>query len=97
MLIPYYGKYGVHVNPGLTQVTKIPPLVLKIDPEVGVKPKLWGDGGPIGPDLGIIDPGPMKRLITEDAYIRQGIDTTAVVMYGDKKIAPSGAIIQAGK
>jgi hypothetical protein len=93
------GEYGVHLHPGIKQIAKIPPLVLKIDPEVGVKPTLWGDGGPIGPDPSVIDPGPMKRLVTEDAYIHQGIGMTAVVMYGDKKIEPSGAVmnIQAGK
>ena len=70
----------------------IPPLVLKVDPEAHVKPRPWVDGGPIGPDLGIADLAPIRRFVTEDAYIRQGIGTTAAVVYGDKKIGPSGAI-----
>ena len=84
--------YGVLVNPDIKQVVKIPPLVLQTDPRVQPRPKFWGDGGPVGPDPGVIDPVPMQRFVTEDAYIRQGIGTTNSVTYGDHQIGPSGAI-----
>ena len=84
--------YGVAVNSEYSQQSAtIPPLVLQ-PVAAKLKPKFWGDGGPIGPDLGVIDPAPMQRFVTEDAYIRQGIGTTGSVMYGDKQIGPSGAL-----
>lgn len=85
-------QYAVQVDPGVKQVAKMPPLVVKIEREDQVKPKLWGDGRPIGPDPGVIDPAPIQRLVTEDAYIRQAIGTTGVVMYGDRQVGPSGAV-----
>ncbi len=97
--IPDYPDYGVTFNPSFKQVVKIPLLILQTDPRFQVGPKFWGDGGPVGPDTGVIDPTRMQRFITEDAYIRQGIGTTAVVGYGDRQIGPSGAImnVQAGR
>lgn len=90
--LPDYRKYGVGIFPDYGKVTKIPPLILKVDPEVQLKPKPWGDGGPIGPDPGIFDPSPMRRFVTEDVYIRHGIGTRGTVVYGRKRIGPSGAI-----
>jgi hypothetical protein len=92
VLIDDYVKYGVIRDPGFAKAREIPPLVLQVDPTFKVKPKTWGDGGPIGPDPGVVDPAPMERLVTEDAYIHQGIGTSAVVKYGDRQIGPSGAI-----
>ena len=43
---------------------------------------------------GFIDPAPMRRYITEDAYISRGIATPAAVVYGDRQIGPSGALQQ---
>ncbi|MBI1744418.1 hypothetical protein HYR54_15315 [Candidatus Acetothermia bacterium] len=96
VLIPDFGGYGISDNSGIISAAQIPPLV--VQPVPPITPKFWGDGGPIGPDPGIVEPAPIERFITEDAYIHQGIGTTAVVMYGDKKIGPSGAItnMQAG-
>lgn len=85
-----YGGYGIFDNPGILQAAQIPPLVVQTAPPP--KPKSWGDRGPIGPDLGLVDPAPMQRLVTEDAYIRQGLGTTRNIMYGDRQIGPSGAI-----
>ena len=87
-----FDKYGVHVPPGVAGVTRIPPPVFKVDPKVQLKPRSWGNGGPVSLDAGVIDPGPMERFVTEDAYIRRGIGTTAVVRYGDRQIGPAGAI-----
>jgi peptidoglycan hydrolase-like protein with peptidoglycan-binding domain len=92
VLISDHSGIGVTVNPGFKPTVEIPPLILEIDPRLQVGPKFWGDGGPIGPNPGVVDPAPMQRFVTEDAYIRQGIGTTGSVMYGDKQIAPSGAI-----
>ena len=93
--IPDYTGYTIEINPHMRFVPKLPGLVLKTDPRKEVGPKFWGDGGPVGPDLGLIDPAPMKRFVTEDAYIRQGIGTTGHVEYGDKTIGPSGAVADA--
>ncbi len=85
-----YGGYGIIDNAGVLQAAQIPPLVVQTAPPP--KSKFWGDGGPIGPDLGVVNPAPMQRLVTEDAYIRQGLGTTRNVKYGDRQIGPSGAI-----
>jgi len=89
--------FGVSVNPGVMKVPQIPHLVIQPYPQP--RPNPWGDGAPIGPDISVMDPAPMQRFVTEDAYIRQGIGTTAVVGYGDRQIGPSGAImnVQAGR
>jgi peptidoglycan hydrolase-like protein with peptidoglycan-binding domain len=89
--IPDYRKYGIALSLGLTQGTKIHPLVFKAAPAVQPKPKPWVDNEPSGPNG--VDPAPMKRFVTEDAYIHQGIGTTAVVMYDNHQIGPSGAIM----
>jgi len=84
--------YGFELTTSVKQSALLPPLVLKIDSEVQVKPKPWWHEGPIGPGPDIIDPAPMQRFVTEDVYIKQAIGTTAVVKYGDHQIGPSGAI-----
>jgi len=84
-----YGGFGVSFDPGLV-ATRVPPLVVQTVPQR--PPRFWGDGGPIGPDPGVIDPAPMRQFVTEDAYIKQGLATTASVRYGEKQIGPSGAI-----
>jgi hypothetical protein len=81
-------SFGVPIDPGFVEV---PPLVLIPIPTPG--PKFWGDGGPIGPDVRVVDPSPMQRLVTEDAYIRRGLGNTASVSYGDREIGPHGAIV----
>ncbi len=87
-----YNNYGVSTERAVTQDFKIPSLVLQvIDSKTQIKPKFWGDG-PIGPDPGVVDPVPMQRFITEDAYIRKGIGITGSVLYGGKQIGPPGAI-----
>lgn len=87
-----HDRYGIEHNLGFMQLVEIPPLILKTDLRKEVRPKFWGNGGPIGPDQGVIDSATIQRFVTEDAYIRQGIGTTGSVMFGDKKIGPSGAI-----
>jgi hypothetical protein len=85
-----YGDFGIFVNAGVMNAEQIPALVVQTAPPP--KPKFWGDGGPISPDRGVVDPAPMQRLITEDTYLRQGLSITRNVQYGDRQIGPSGAI-----
>jgi peptidoglycan hydrolase-like protein with peptidoglycan-binding domain len=89
--VPGYGGFGAGVNPGIYKVSNIPPLVVQT---ASTLPKYWGDGGPVGPELGVVDPAPMRQFITEDAYIQRGLATTATVSFGNRQIGPSGAISQ---
>ncbi|GAB93890.1 neuraminidase-like domain-containing protein [Gordonia rhizosphera] len=43
------------------------------------------------PGFGVIDPSPVERFITEDAYINTAIGTPGTVTYGNKIIGPSGS------
>jgi hypothetical protein len=87
--VPDLLDFGVAYDPG-PKVQEIPPLVI---PEVQfeAKPKFWGDGGPIGPDPGVIDPIGIQAFVTQDAYITHGLATSAAVTYGDVQIGPAGA------
>jgi hypothetical protein len=89
-----YGGYGILDNPIVVTMPTIPPLV--VQPAPPTRPRLWGGGGPIGSDAGVIAPALMQRFVTEDAYIRQGLGTTVNVKYGDGLIGPSGAITDSG-
>lgn len=84
-----YGGYGIFDNPGMMESARIPPLVVQPPPP---RPKFRGDGGPMTSPLGIVDPAPMRRFVTEDVYIHQGLGTTLNIQYGDHLIGPSGAI-----
>lgn len=86
--IPTNLHFGIPPHAVVSPAAKVPPLVLAQDPNTFVKPKLWGDGGP--PNV-TIDPAPIERFVTEDAYIRQGIGATGVVTFGNKQIGPGGA------
>jgi hypothetical protein len=43
------------------------------------------------PGFGVVDPSPIERYVTEDAYIRTAIGTPGTVRYGDKDFGPSGS------
>ena len=92
--IQNYRHYGVSKNPGIKQVTEIPPLVLQVDPGLLVKPRPQplGNGGLINPDPGMFDPAALQRFVSEDAYITKGIGSNGSIMYGDSQIGPAGAI-----
>ena len=82
---------GVFVLPGVASVVqKLPPLVVESGP--AVPSKFWGDRVPIVSDLGVFDPAPMRRFVTEDVYIHQALGMTEAVRYGDRQIGPSGNI-----
>lgn len=90
--------YGIYVDPGYTYVTPhIPPLVLEVDPHFE-KPRYWGDGDPVGPALGVANPNPMRRFISEDTFIHQGIGAVGNVLFGGQLIGPAGLIpVTSGK
>jgi hypothetical protein len=87
--VPQWNDFGVVVTPP-KMTLDIPPLVLQ---PVEVIPDLIG---PVSkqPGFGVIDPSPIERFVTEDAYIRQGIGTTGTVRFGDKEIGPSGSVMK---
>jgi peptidoglycan hydrolase-like protein with peptidoglycan-binding domain len=89
--ISNFSWYGVAVAPGIVAAEQAPPLVVQTGPPI--PPKFWGDGGPLALNPGAVDPAPIARYITEDAYIRQGLATSATVQYGGVEIGPSGALL----
>jgi hypothetical protein len=80
-------SYGF-VREQVARGTDIPPLVLRT-PEIVPDPI-----GPITkqPGFGLINPGPMKYVISEDAYIQRGIGTLGTVRFGEKEIGPGGSL-----
>jgi hypothetical protein len=69
----------------------IPHLVLRHDSEL----QIGGDrAGPIGDGrgFGFVDPSPMQRFVTEDAYIQTGIGSSGSVRYDGLAIGPAGAL-----
>jgi hypothetical protein len=68
------------------QKLHIPPLVLESQPTI--RDRL----GSVITDsrIAVFDPAPMKRFVTEDAYIKKGIATTGSVRFGDKDISATG-------
>jgi len=90
VLINNHRGYGVAVDRGLTKDVMIPPLVFEVEPRPG--PRFWGDGGPIGPDMGVVNPDPMRRFVSEDVYIDKGIGAAGSVTYGESLIGPSGKL-----
>jgi hypothetical protein len=51
--------------------------------------------GPVisGRQLGIVDPSPIERFVSEDAYISRGIASTGTVRFGDKEIGLAGSLM----
>jgi Neuraminidase-like domain/ABC toxin N-terminal region len=87
--VPQWNDFGIVVTPP-KMTPDIPPLVLQ---PVDVIPDLIG---PVSkqPGFGAVDPSPIDRFVTEDAYIRQGIGTSGTVRFGDKEIGPSGSVMK---
>jgi hypothetical protein len=88
----YYNEYGFWVKNGTKIGLKIPPIIFKTILPKEVGPKFWGDGQPEVPSREVIDRTMIKRFVSEDAYIHQGIDIKNSVKYGEQTIVPSGAI-----
>jgi len=85
--------YGVTADPGLKVDPNIPGLVWEVDPRLELGPKFWGDGAPVGPDIGIYKGDAVQRFVTEDANINVGIGSVGSVTYGDRQIGPGGSIL----
>jgi hypothetical protein len=88
--VPHFNGFGI--DPGLvtTVVPDIPPLVFREEPKL---PRFGpDDGDPIDPRFGVVNPDPLRRLISEDANIRTGIASTGQVSFGDVLIGPRGAM-----
>jgi hypothetical protein len=87
--IPAWLGFGVVAKPPQVGF-EIPHLVLQ-------EPKLVPDWiGPVvkQPGFGVVDPTPMKFVISEDAYIQRGIGTLGTVRFGDKEIGPGGSLVK---
>jgi hypothetical protein len=67
-------------------VPNIPPLVV---PPIPIPDPI----GPVTkqPGFGAIDPSPVARYVTEDAYVHRGIGTSGTVRYGEKEIGVAGS------
>jgi hypothetical protein len=91
-LVPTHSQFGVDVaSPPLD--ADIPPLIVEPQPK---------DPDPIGPyvrqpGFGVIDPAPMTRYVTEDAYIRCGIASAGTVRFDDEEIGPAGSKVAANR
>ncbi|HEX9200977.1 MAG TPA: neuraminidase-like domain-containing protein [Acidobacteriaceae bacterium] len=84
--------YGVNFGPYLTAPAVIPPLVIE-KPPIG-PPKPWDK---VTVDTGrAVDPAPLQRYITEDAYIRKAIGTTGNVNFNGTLVGPSGKLGKTG-
>lgn len=90
--IPNHSQFGIVFNPNFDHVFNLPPLIVPPGLPNVVRPTFTGDGDPIGPDVGNINPGSIQRFVTEDAYIHRGLGTVGSVTYGNTQIGPSGAI-----
>ena len=88
-----YGFLAVDV---VHVATKIPSLVYGValfEP----KPRLWGDGDPVNPDIGIANTNPVKRFIAGNAYIDKAIGASGVVPYHGRDLGPAGAMPAGGQ
>jgi hypothetical protein len=92
--ISNFRGYGVALAPGILAAEQVPPLVAQTGSPI--PPRFWGDGGPLSLNPAAIDTASIGRYITEDAYIRQGLATSASVQYGNVQIGPSGALLNQG-
>lgn len=90
--IPAQRSYGLAHGSDQTTTATLPPLVFRTETTFHVGPTFLGDGAPVETRQEIIDPVPIKRFVTEDAYIRQGLGTIGEVKFGNKQIGPGGAI-----
>lgn len=90
--VPQWNDLGIVVK-APKAVYVIPKLVLKPDKTIL--------GPPIPhskqPGFGVVDPSPIERYVTEDAYIGSAIGTPGTVRYGDKDFGPSGSQFRAGR
>jgi hypothetical protein len=73
-------------------VAHIPPIIWEEDPRLKARPHIWEDvfkGG-----SGVIQPGPIERGISQDAFINTALSSGVAVPFGDVLIGPAGQIDQ---
>jgi hypothetical protein len=87
-----HSDFGIVFNPTFNPMFNLPSLIVPTGRPNVVRPTFTGDGDPIGPDVGDINPGSIRRFVTEDAYIHRGLGTVGGVTYGNTQIGASGAI-----
>jgi peptidoglycan hydrolase-like protein with peptidoglycan-binding domain len=75
---------------------KPPPVVLHIPPLVVPPIPIPDPIGPVTrqPGFGTINPSPVERYVTEDAYVHRGIGTSGTVRYGEKEIGVAGSQVK---
>jgi len=84
-----FGGFGAGDVVATPPVLDIPPLVQQ-EPQFDPRPHVID---PIATGGGVFDPGPVERFVSEDAYIRTAIASTASVRFGDQEIGPAGVIL----
>lgn len=86
--IPEWKNYGIAVKPGYKK-KDTPPLVVKEDPRLQAGLDKRKDI-PLSRDPGVVDPSPIERFVSEDAYIDTAIGTTGTVHYDEVEIGLTG-------
>lgn len=84
-----WNDFGIYAAPSQLVLT-LPPMVF---PSTGISAD---PVGPISkqPGFGVVDPSPVARYVTEDAYIHQGIGTSGTVNYGGTEIGLTGSSLK---
>jgi hypothetical protein len=84
--VPQWNDFGIYVTPPKKEF-ELPPLVFQ--PEKIVPDPI----GPVikQPGFGVVDPNPVERYVTEDAYIHNAIGTSGTVSYGEAEVGLTGS------
>ncbi|MFE6903603.1 neuraminidase-like domain-containing protein [Streptomyces sp. NPDC057717] len=87
-LTTWQGYGDKTLNPRVS-VQHIPPIVILQAPGPVVPDRI----GPVssGLNVGISNPAPVERFVTEDAYISRGLGTVGTVKFGTTELGPAGA------
>jgi Neuraminidase-like domain len=88
VIVPGYFDYGLTTQP--PQEFQIAPVVEPPQPPIRDRSNFVM----IDPRIVMLDPAPLQRFVTEDAYIKKGIVTTGTIRYGDKDIGPTGILLK---
>jgi hypothetical protein len=91
VMVGSFGGFGAGDVVATPPVLDIPPLVQQV-PQFDPRPPVI-DPVITGAGLGVFDPGPVERFVSEDAYIRTAIASTASVRFGDQDIGPTGVVL----
>jgi hypothetical protein len=92
-----YSNYGISSLRRTQQTLAIPKLIVP-DPTIrSGRQRLLPSASLPGGLFGIGDPAPIRRFVTEDAYISKGIGNVGTVVYGGSRIGPAGAIVAEGE